>query len=69
MKPYTDLNADAFPKDNGEFPNGMSKLEYYSGLAMQGMVANPTTEYALIPQAAVLMALELIKELNKQGNK
>jgi hypothetical protein len=43
-------NDQAFP---GEFAQGMSKREWYAGLALQGILANPTWNRVGIAAAGI----------------
>ena len=46
--------------------NGLTKREYFAGLAMQGLLANPDLYVNMkIGQEAVLLADELLAELAK----
>lgn len=67
-------NANAFP-DEGS--NGLSKREYFAGLAMQGIAANPTTQCSegqlrdlakIIAKTAVQLADALLDELSEGRN-
>jgi hypothetical protein len=67
-------NADkpAFPGSytgNNGMPvwsEGMTKLEYFAGLAMQGQLAGNVASYDLIAGNAVVMAKKLLAELEKE---
>lgn len=59
----SDLDKPAFPQgipEHGSEP-GLSKREYFTAMAMQGMLAFGTT--ASIPELSVQLADDLIKEL------
>ena len=48
------------------FYNGLTKREYFAGLAMQGILADgQTDEIKFIAQAAVKVADALLEELSK----
>jgi hypothetical protein len=60
----------AFPHfDTGETGTrtGLTKLEYFAGLAMQGLLANPSASYSFHGAAtdAALFAQALITELER----
>lgn len=67
-------NEPAFPvNDNGLIKYGLTKREYFAGLAMQGYIAAHAHPQALNPPEeekaathAVLYADALIAELNKE---
>ena len=44
---------------------GLTKREYFAGLAMQGMLTDHTNSYEPIPYDAVRMADALLAELDK----
>ena len=60
-------NADygAFPSEPDGWPKefGLTKREYFAGLAMQGLLANG--DYEGVESAAVVKADALLKELEK----
>lgn len=48
---------------------GLTKREYFAGLAMQGIMADgQTSDLPAIATASVMIADELLKALNKQPN-
>lgn len=56
--------------DPGTFHAGLTKREYFSVLALQGLMANPNTcpdDIDMITEDAVAIADSLIKELNKES--
>lgn len=60
---------NAFPLDYGQGTReqGLSKREYFAGLAMQGILANPSITGAsddTVVRDAVTMADKLLKQLN-----
>ena len=50
--------------------NGLTKLEHFAGLAMQGILASPNLNIdlaeKLIAEAAIVQAKALLEELEKQ---
>lgn len=62
----------AFPDANHANPQfnyptyGLTKREYFAAMAMQGMLANTTTQYLTLPSYAVQMADALIEQLNQK---
>ena len=59
-------SAFPFVEDNGNANFGLTKLEYFAGLAMQGLLANPKIGDAsdeFIGEAAVNQAYSLLKAL------
>lgn len=67
----TKANDSAYPSES-DHHGGLTKLEYFSGLAMQGLLANNymIKEYKpeYISNLSVFMANKLINELNEQEN-
>ena len=67
MKTLNDTNADssAFScaTDGSVFREGLSKREYFAGLAMQGMLAGGNYSETETPYCAVKLADELLKQL------
>ena len=63
-------NSDAFPVVVGIQINqrGLTKREYFAGLAMQGILANDKYSLATVPMTtdAVAMADALLLELEKK---
>ena len=66
-------NQPAFPiSDVDEKPywSGLTKLEHFAGLAMQGILASPNLNIdlaeKLIAEAAIVQAKALLDELEKQ---
>lgn len=55
------------PFVDGDAYSGITKREYFAGLAMQGMLANPETygDREIMMQEAVKNANALLKELDK----
>ena len=59
----------AFPLTDGEtFANdGLTKREYFAGLAMQGLlVNNSSAPYKLVSEWSIAQADELLKQLNEK---
>jgi hypothetical protein len=60
---------------NGDLHTGLTKREYFTVMAMQGMLANPNTGFqneggrfidpSLVAQGSIKFADELLKQLNK----
>lgn len=66
----TTANDQAFPTPEGDFTHyvaGLTKLEYFAGLAMQGLCCNPViaANNEAVAAVAVSMAQALISELEK----
>jgi hypothetical protein len=60
------INGLAFPKpDNEEYypQDGLTKREYFAGLAMQGIIASGNYSEIEAPCCAVNLADELLKQL------
>ena len=62
----------AFPTDYGRANVGVTKREYFAGLAMQGLLARNETnlcvhESVRISEEAVIMADALLVKLAKEG--
>lgn len=70
----TNGNEPAFSKAAFYHPDGgidspqegLTKREYFAAMAMQGMLANTTTQYLTLPSYAVQMADALIEQLNQK---
>jgi len=59
-----------YDKDhNDKVYNGLTKLEYFSGIALQGILANPNYNHSVqdAQKDAIGWAYSLIGELNKQS--
>jgi hypothetical protein len=58
-------------REDGNY-NGLTKREYFAGLAMQGLLSNPaqidTTNFEWVAQHALGYADALLKELEKPTN-
>lgn len=66
-EPIANGNRQAFPDETTS--SGLSKREYFAGLAMQGLLANPHPEVVKGPdieKSAVAIADALLLELSKQ---
>lgn len=72
-------NEPAFPTEIREFDHqevisihtipGLTKLEWYSGLAMQGLLMNPSLRndfFGITANTAIAQAKELIKQLEAE---
>lgn len=61
-------NGNAFPLSHGDsFATGLTKREYFAGLALQGLLADPNvTNFKLVVRDAVSLADDLLIELSKQ---
>lgn len=63
----------AYPSDKNQVTGGLTKREYFAGLAIQGLLANPQNSNGLdfqevreiIASKAVAMADVLLSELDK----
>ena len=75
MANYTGGNESAFPREFGVVDygvHGLTKREWLAGLAMQGIMANPsftTNSPEDIAAGAIEQADALIEELNKSTEK
>jgi len=63
----------AFAKyGEGEHQRGLTKREYFAGLAMQGMLANPEVIKSISDEKIITYSLKysdiLLKELEKDGS-
>lgn len=60
----------AISGENGYQQDGLTKREYFAGLAMQGLLSNPkqidTTNFKWIAEHALGYADELLEQLEKQ---
>ena len=68
----TEPNDVAYPvvMPNGELYPGLTKREYFAGLAMQGNIsASRDWTYTQEAEAAILSADALIAELNKEAER
>lgn len=70
---FTDLKMDQYNRQYGDTYSvgGLTKLEHFAGLAMQGIIAsgvNHESKYDVC-KVAVEMAKALITELNNQHEK
>lgn len=69
------LNEPAFPTEkdsiyqNANFPNplGLSRLEYFTALAMQGLLLNGGYSLSNVPSTAVEIAFNTIKEIRNKS--
>lgn len=70
MKQYqkmpTDGNHDAFPCQGGQ--QGITKLEYFAAIAMQGLLAQDVGNEKLDVSCVAFMAVEQAKALISQLN-
>lgn len=71
QKAYDNGNTPANPilHSDGSYWLGLSKREYFAGLAMQGLLANPHPEVIKGPdieKSAIAIADALLLELSKQ---
>lgn len=61
-------NRTAFPSSSGD-SDGLTKLEYFAGLAMQGLLANdPSYMSEIVAERAIEFAEALIKELGDEAD-
>lgn len=54
--------------------DGLTKLEYFAGLAMQGLLANGFCRHTqnwheVVPSFSIMFAKELLKQLEDENNK
>ena len=62
----TDPNLADFVKSALSHPNGLTKREYFAGMALQGMLAKYGSDYQVNnAKEAIYWADALIEELNK----
>ena len=61
----TSPDDTAFPDHDYSSQTGLTKREYFSALAMQGLLAEGGMDYDCIPSRAVKFADALITKLNK----
>lgn len=77
INPYSDIDNDYF---KGEIQFGLTKREYFAGLAMQGLLTRVPNRHNLetylgiiegarIAQESVIMADNLLKELENEETK
>jgi len=59
---YQDLNQGACRYEDGM---GLTKREYFAGLAMQGLCSNPNTKESLRDGAASILAVRIADALLK----
>lgn len=52
-----------------EYSKGLTKLEYFAGLAMQGVLAEGITSSSMVAPLAIGYAKSLLKELEKIKSK
>lgn len=73
MKSQQAYPSQFTPHHNSEYHYGLNKLEYFSGLAMQGLLSsgnkwiNPG-DYIHMAKLSVNQAKELIKQLKVEDN-
>lgn len=72
MPVYTpSLEILSLLRKHSNLTNGLTKLEYFAGLAMQGLLAGGLSIYSYekLSKHSVLHAKELLKQLEDENNK
>jgi hypothetical protein len=59
-QPITPINYDAAYSSEG-----LTKREYFAGLAMQGLISGNATHFSDIPEKSIMFADEMLAELEK----